>query len=556
MTAASHLTATGPRTMREETVRTTPPRYSRQPRDAGSAAPGTPNAPGPADTEVPALIVKIGRYPLHHGGVAAIRTLGRLGVPVYAITEDSFTPAAVSRYCRGSFVWPTTGREDPAELVDGLMAIGAKIGRRTLAVPTDEEAAVLLAEHASRLSAHFLLPDVQPDLPRKLASKQGLYELCREHGVPAPASAFPATSAELAGFARQASFPLVAKNLEAWVRRRAPVVGGTTVLGSEQELLAAAEDWGPEPSVILQEYIPREHAQDWIVHLYCDAESNCLVEFTGIKLRSWPPHAGMTACARTVPNPGLAEAAVRFCKAIGFSGIADLDWRLDLRDGQYKLLDFNPRAGAQFRLFETEAGLDVVRAMHLDLTGRPVPVSPQVNGRKLIVENIDPLAQLAYRRRGAAPPAAGPTPAPSPAPGLPLASRVPAGQAAPSGDQDRAEQTELAWIAPDDPVPFLAMLLRLAGPALGHLSRVWRSRRVRRRAARVAHAATTARGQAPGPADLAGPAPASEVTSRAAGTAAGTALAAMAVSITEISAVAGLAIGPAMLAGQRKDDWS
>jgi hypothetical protein len=30
-------------------------------------------------------------------------------------------------------------------------------------------------------------------------------------------------------------------------------------------------------------------------------------------------------------------------------------------------LDFNPRVGAQFRLFEDDAGSDVVRALHLDL---------------------------------------------------------------------------------------------------------------------------------------------------------------------------------------------
>ncbi|MDQ6793107.1 MAG: ATP-grasp domain-containing protein, partial [Candidatus Dormibacteraeota bacterium] len=42
---------------------------------------------------MPVLIVKIGRYPLHHGSVGVIRTLGRAGVPVYAITEDRFTPA-------------------------------------------------------------------------------------------------------------------------------------------------------------------------------------------------------------------------------------------------------------------------------------------------------------------------------------------------------------------------------------------------------------------------------------------------------------------------------
>src|SRR5262249_30275198 len=78
-----------------------------------------------------------------------------------------------------------------------------------------------------------------------------------------------------------------------------------------------------------------------------------------------------------IPNPEVAALAERFCEEIGFRGIADLDWRLDLRDGRYKLVDFNPRVGNQFRLFETEAGIDVVRAMHLDLTGRPVPPGGQ-----------------------------------------------------------------------------------------------------------------------------------------------------------------------------------
>ncbi len=95
--------------------------------------------------------------------------------------------------------------------------------------------------------------------------------------------------------------------------------------------------------------------------------------FTGVKVRSWPPHAGMTANAYVVDNPELADLAARFIKQIGFTGIIDLDLRFDRRDGRYKLLDFNPRMGAQFRLFENESGVDVVRAMHLDLTGRAVP---------------------------------------------------------------------------------------------------------------------------------------------------------------------------------------
>ncbi|UNO44035.1 ATP-grasp domain-containing protein [Streptomyces sp. MST-110588] len=404
------------------------------------------------DRTVPGLIVKIGDYPLHHGGVGAIRSLGRIGVPMYAITEDRFTPAAVSRYLHGRFVWPTTGREDPERLVEGLLRIGKRIGRPTVLVPTDEEAAVLIGENADVLAGHFLFPRVDPELPRRLASKQGLHELCVEHGVPSPAAAFPDSYQDIERFAARARFPVVAKNREAFQRRRQPAVAGTTRIAGPAQLLDLARDWGARPGVILQEYLPREQAEDWIVHAYFDAESTARAMFTGVKVRSWPPHAGMTACAYVVDNPELAEMAAQFIKRIGFSGIVDLDWRYDRRDGRYKLLDFNPRMGAQFRLFENEAGVDVVRAQHLDLTGQHVPEAEQRAGQRFIVENIDLPALLAYRRSGYSTPHA----------------------------PDRATGTELAWLARDDLKPFFTMIARFVRPGARHLLQMRRaSRRAR-----------------------------------------------------------------------------
>ncbi|MFC8345980.1 ATP-grasp domain-containing protein [Streptomyces sp. NPDC057280] len=399
------------------------------------------------DREVPGLIVKFGDYPLHHGGVGAIRSLGRLGVPMYAITEDRYTPAATSRYLERAFVWPTTGTEEPERLVAGLLRIGRRIGRPAVLVPTDEEAAVLIAEHRVELGARFLVPPVERGLPRRLASKQGLHELCVEHGIPSPTAAFPQSYDDVVAFADKARFPVVAKNREAFVRRTRPAVNGTTRIGTREGLLALARDWGEQPAVILQEYLPREDAEDWIVHAYFDADSTPLAMFTGVKVRSWPPHAGMTANAYVVDNPELADLAARFIKQIGFTGIIDLDLRFDRRDGLYKLLDFNPRMGAQFRLFENESGVDVVRAMHLDLTGRSVPEGEQRAGHRYIVENIDLPALLAYRRSGYTTPHA---------PG-------------------RASGTELAWFAGDDPLPFLTMLARFVRPGAKHLYQLWRT---------------------------------------------------------------------------------
>ena len=65
--------------------------------------------------------------------------------------------------------------------------------------------------------------------------------------------------------------------------------------------VARAGPWlGAKPSVILQEYIPPEHAEDWIVHLYRGAGGEPLVLFTGVKVQVLAAQAGMTACAYTV----------------------------------------------------------------------------------------------------------------------------------------------------------------------------------------------------------------------------------------------------------------
>lgn len=501
------------------------------------------------DRSVPALAFKVGQYPVHSGGVGVIRTLGRLGVPVYAITEPGLTPAGVSRYCSGRLVWRATGLERQDQLVVDLREVGRRIGRPSVIVPVDDEAAVLVAEHAAELSEYFLAPAVRPGLPRQLASKSGLFQLCRQQGVAAPATVTPASVDEVAAFAATASFPVVVKNAETWDRRRNPVVPGTTVLRSAEELLALVGSAGAAgetdqggcgadgagrarvgdartggaggvggdggdawvggarvgggvraPGVIVQEYLPPDQAQDWIVQLYCDADSNCAVLFTGRKVRSWPPHTGVTACGYSMPNPELAAIAERFCLQIGFRGIADLDWRLDLRDGQYKLVDFNPRSGNQFRLFETDAGVDVVRAMHLDLTGRTVPPGPQVQGRRIIIEHVDLPARLAYRRirRRAQPDrpallgqrsglvaAGGLTAGRSSAAagesvvaGRSARRSAVAGRSVAAGRspvaQRRSRSTELAWLAADDPLPFLAMLCRVAGPAVTGLARMLR----------------------------------------------------------------------------------
>lgn len=407
------------------------------------------------DTSTPAVILKLDRNVMHHGGLGAIRSLGRLGVPVYGVHEDPLTPAAHSRYLHGRWIWrPPAG--DAERVHAGLVTIAERIGRRAVLIPTDDAGAIFLAEHGTDLRGAFLFPDPPAGLPRRLAGKYTLYQLCRELGVPGVAATLPASLADAQNFAGQVGFPLVAKLATPWLTGGTPGLRSTSVIRTRDELVpayrACAEQDGA--ALMLQEYIPHRPGQDFFFHGYVhghrDADSRCQPGFVGIKERSYPAHAGLTSFGRWVDNPELHRQATELVNRLGFRGIVDLDYRRDPRDGQYKLLDFNPRLGAQFRLFSDAAGVDVVVAAHLDLTGRDVPAGSPRIGRSFLVENYDLIAALRYRRDG-----------------LDLKSWV----------ESLRRVDELAWFARDDLAPFGLMCLRMGWRAMTRPLRVrgWRT---------------------------------------------------------------------------------
>jgi D-aspartate ligase len=389
----------------------------------------------------PVLVLKTGRYPVHHGGLGIIRSLGRLGIPVYTIAEDHLTPASTSRYLTGSFVWNAGNLKRP-KMLEALARIGRKLDKPTILIPTDDLGAILIAEESTTLRQWFVFPDIAAGAPRNLANKQTLYELCRRMGVPCPKTLAPASLAEAIEFTETVKFPVVVKAAAAWLDPNARV----SIVGKERELLdiwlraASAQT----PNLLIQEYVPL--GEDWFFHGYCNGASECLAGFTGMKLRSFPPHAGMTTLGISVTNDVLLHQTQTLLKTISYAGIMDIDYRFDKRDQQYKLVDFNPRVGAQFRVFMDDDGLDVVRTLYRDLTRQSVRRSRQLDGRLFVVEPYDLLGCAKYLLRGE--------------------------PSAHSLDGSFTGRKEYAWFSWDDPLPFLVACARLAIQGIVKITRV------------------------------------------------------------------------------------
>ncbi|WP_232385059.1 carboxylate--amine ligase [Actinomadura violacea] len=405
------------------------------------------SAPPLLDPGLPVLLLRTDHNFFHHGSLGAIRSLGRAGVPVHAILEGRASPASRSRYLYRGHPWAPPA-ERPAELAAHLHRIAERIGRPALLLPVDDAGALFVAEHAEALAAAFVFPRQDRDVPRRVADKSQLIAALRESGVPCPQSRTPRSAADVEDAAAELGLPLIAKWARPW--RLPPGMRSTTLahtLDEAYRLFAAGLRRDPDGDagpLILQRRIPQAGG-DWFFHGYFDASLDCLFAATGRKHLAHPPQAGHTIAGQWTANPELERLAVRTVQTLGCRGLVDLDFRFDAGTGAYHLLDFNPRLGAQFRLFTDRRGLDLVRVLHLDQSGRDVPPAHPAYGRRLLVENH-------YLRQAL---------------GRPL---LRAGTLRPLREAD-----ELAWYAGDDLPPFLAMggqsVLRAAGRARGRALR-------------------------------------------------------------------------------------
>src|SRR5206468_2176031 len=227
-------------------------------------------------------------------------------------------------------------RAPEAATVAFLEELAHRLGGRPLLIPTTDATTLFVAQHAAPLAASFRFPRRSCELVRSFSDKGEAFRLARRLGIATPAAAFPRS-------------------------------GDDTV---------------------------------WMFNGYFNTDSDCLVAFTGKKLRQHAVHVGATSLGICLPNQAIAELTTSFMKRVGYCGILDIGYRYDARDGVYKLLDPNPRIGCTFRLFVAQNGMDVARCLYLDLTGQPVPAAVPRWGRKWIVEDWDVESCLDYRREG------------------------------------------------------------------------------------------------------------------------------------------------------------
>jgi D-aspartate ligase len=350
------------------------------------------------DTSVPVVVLR----PDHYGSLSLIRSLGRIGVPVYCVGSDPKSPGMLSRYCRDKFI-TNVDTANPRELVEFLHGVARQLGGRPILTCTNDTSSTFIADHSESLRQSFLFPNICRDLVRTLCDKELMFYLCKKHGIPTAETSFPQSRQDILDFLASgaAVFPIMLKGIDGALleQQGKPKM---VIVRYAQELLEQYDriEDPSNPNLMLQEYIAGGDDSVWMFNGYFNKDSECLLGFAGRKLRQHPVYTGATSLGILLRNNAVEETTREFMKAIRYRGVLDIGYRFDARNGQYKALDINPRVGATFRLFLAQNGMDVVRAMYLDLTGQIAPRALGIEGRKWVLENGDLISFRDYHRDG------------------------------------------------------------------------------------------------------------------------------------------------------------
>jgi predicted ATP-grasp superfamily ATP-dependent carboligase len=106
---------------------------------------------------------------------------------------------------------------------------------------------------------------------------------------------------------------------------------------------------------VVQEYVPNGGERG--VYAMYDYGSDCRAATVQKRLRSCPPEGGPSCFRKTVSDPELLDLADRLLSSIGWRGPAMVEFRIDPRDGEPKLMEINPRLWGSLAL-SVAAGVD------------------------------------------------------------------------------------------------------------------------------------------------------------------------------------------------------
>jgi len=297
--------------------------------------------------EIPVVILGVNFYT----ALGAIRTLGRRGVPVYALDHHLPIPYPVaSRYVTETVLCPAV--TDETALAGFLIEFSERFDEPPVLMATIDSYAIFISRATEKLAPHYRFPANRPGYLEQLIDKQGLARVAEDLGLRTPKTMLAGEGADLQNICREMPYPCIVKPALSY--KFVQVFRQKCLLAADEsnllEALEAAKKSGLE--VIVQEVIPGFDDRMFVFDFYVDRLGRITHTMSGQKLRQFPIHFGSSTLTRQAYDPELEAIGLDYADRLGYRGFGELEFKKHDHTGLYYMIEINARLSTLNALFD------------------------------------------------------------------------------------------------------------------------------------------------------------------------------------------------------------
>jgi D-aspartate ligase len=301
--------------------------------------------------------------------LGVVRSLGRRGVPVWVLRHGDDALAAMSRYARRRLPWP---RADERVLIDQLLGLADEGADGWVLIPSADETATLIGRHYDVLASRFRLTTPRWETLRFACDKRLTYRLGAALGLDVPWTLYPRDRRDLES--AELPWPLILKpafkeRMNRLTAAKAWRVDDRGALLRRYEEACALVGPG---ALMVQELIPGG-GEAQFSYAALSVEGHTVADLVARRTRQYPPDFGRASTyVETVECDAVAAASIPLLSHLRWTGLVEVEFKRDPRNGRFKLLDVNPRVWGWHTLC-ARAGVDFPYLLWLAVRGEPVP---------------------------------------------------------------------------------------------------------------------------------------------------------------------------------------
>lgn len=210
------------------------------------------------------------------------------------------------------------------------------------------------------------LPVVNPDIMEIAQNKYKTFKFAEQIDIPIPKTIFIDSYDDIPRIINEMKFPCVIKKTNFYE-------GGVKYCNDKSELkknlnsiLERKKSDGSFP--IIQEYV--EGPGTGYYGIFKDGE--CINYFMHERLHEYPITGGASTFAKSIYDDKLKQLGTKMLENLKWNGVAMIEFKKDIRDNKYKLMEINPKFWGSLELSYV-AGLNFPYLNYLIAMGKPIP---------------------------------------------------------------------------------------------------------------------------------------------------------------------------------------